>query len=98
RSAGGGIVTVRAFDVLNPDIPVGDWVETAFEWFEDTFKPVLDLIKAVLETVDDTLVDALQAPPFWVLVLAFALIGGLVRSWTFVAFVAPAFYLISAVG
>ena len=64
-----------------PRIPLGDWGEIAFDWFRDTFSWLVDIIRIVLRTITEGLVDGLLAVPFVVIILIFALIGWLVRSW-----------------
>ena len=62
-------------------IPLGDWVATGLDWVKTTFGWLLDVVTLVIRTLVDGLGDALVALPFPVLVLAFALLGWLVRSW-----------------
>lgn len=86
------------FDPLEPDLEVGGWIRNAYDWFLDTFEPVLDGIDTVLESASNGLFDALSAPPFLVMIAVFALIGWIVRSWQFAIFTVLAFYLIAAMG
>jgi glycine betaine/proline transport system permease protein len=88
----------ETFDPLDPDIDVAGPVNDFVDWFVDTFDVVLDGIKAGLGGLYDGLLAVLEAPPFWVLVVLFALIGLVVRSWPFAVFTAAGFYLIAAMG
>ncbi|MBL3687072.1 ABC transporter permease subunit [Leucobacter zeae] len=62
-------------------IPVGDWAADALDWVKVTCDGALDVITLVVKTLVEGLADGLTAVPFFVLILVFALIGWLVRSW-----------------
>jgi hypothetical protein len=49
------MIHTERFDPLDPRIEVGNWVRDAFNWFTDTFQPVLDVI-------DDGLSGARRSP------------------------------------
>jgi glycine betaine/proline transport system permease protein len=92
---------VRASDTFNPldpDIDVAGPVNDFVDWFVDTFDAVLRAVRSLFGGLYDGLLSVLQSPPFWVLVLIFALIALLVRSWVFALFTAVGFYLIAAMG
>ena len=91
-------MTIRAFDVFEPNIPVGTWVDDAFDWFTDTFQPVLDLVDTVLTALYDGLFTLLNSPPFLVMIAVFAVLGWAARSWKFAVFSVLAFYLVAAMG
>jgi glycine betaine/proline transport system permease protein len=65
-------------------IPIGDWSEVAITWMTDTFASVFDLLKAIFEGAYSALDAVLNWPPAWVILLAFGLIGLVVRGWRFV--------------
>ena len=88
----------ESFDPLDPNLDVGDWIESAFNWFLDTFQPVLDVIDTGLQTAYNALFDVLNAPPFLAMIVVFAVLGWIVRSWQFAIFTVLAFYLIAAMG
>jgi glycine betaine/proline transport system permease protein len=92
------MIHTERFDPLDPRIEVGNWVRDAFNWFTDTFQPVLDVIDDGLSGAYDLLNSALQAPPFIAMIIAFALIGWIVRSWKFAIFTVLSFYLIASMG
>ncbi|WP_336659373.1 ABC transporter permease [Leucobacter sp. USHLN153] len=62
-------------------IPVGDWADAALDWFKDVFEWLLDFVALVIGFLVDGLGDGLLAVPFGVLIVVFALVGWLVRSW-----------------
>lgn len=64
-----------------PRLPLGDWVKVALDWFRVNFEWLLDFFTIVFKGSVEGLVDILTAVPYPVLILAFALIGWLVRSW-----------------
>lgn len=91
-------MTDQGFDPLNPDLPVGDWVNSVVEWFTDTFDPLLDFLDSTLGGAYDALNAALQAPPFIALIVALTAIAWAVRSWKFAVFTLLAFYLVAGMG
>ncbi|MGJ0204517.1 ABC transporter permease subunit [Leucobacter sp. gxy201] len=62
-------------------IPLGEWVADGLDWFKSTFDGLLDVITLVVKMLVSGLADGLTAVPFAVLIIVFALIGWLVRSW-----------------
>ncbi|NED98762.1 ABC transporter permease [Phytoactinopolyspora halotolerans] len=88
----------ESFDPLDPDLEVGQWIADAFDWFLDTFDPIIDVVETALQTGYDALFDLLSAPPFLVMIVIFAALGWIARSWQFAVFTVVAFYLIAAMG
>lgn len=88
----------ESFDFSEPEIDVGGWVESGFDWLIETFGPVLDGISTALESTYDLLFSVLNAPPFLVMVVLFAALGWFVRSWQFAVFALVSFYLIAGMG
>ncbi|WP_222192373.1 ABC transporter permease [Modestobacter italicus] len=72
-----------ADDGALPQIPVGDWVDTGFDWVTDNFEPLFDAISAGTETGVEALRDALLFPPSILLAVLLAVLGGVVRSVRF---------------
>lgn len=68
-------------DALLPRIPVGTWVDTAFDWVDDNLGVLLDLFRDVMTVVVEGLVDLLMWPPPLVLVAVLALLAWVVASW-----------------
>lgn len=64
-----------------PRIPLGQWIEAGIDWFNVAFSWLLDFTSLVVKAMVQGLGDGLIAVPFPLLILAFALIGWLVRSW-----------------
>lgn len=62
-------------------IPIGDWVAAGIDWFKGTCDGFLDVVSFIVKWLVEGLSDVLIAIPFPALILAFALIGWLVRSW-----------------
>lgn len=64
-----------------PRIPVGEWIDTGFDWLKanlgEFFRAVADLIKDVV----GGLTDLLQAPPALALIVVLALLAWLLTSW-----------------
>lgn len=75
-------------------LPIGAWAEAALEWFNDAFDWLLDLFTVVVRWLVDGFADLLLAVPAPALILVFALIGWLVRSWQFAAGTAVTMLLI----
>jgi glycine betaine/proline transport system permease protein len=76
--------SVLAEGVL-PRIPVGDWVDTGFDWLKDNAEPVFDAVSTVTETAVDGLSDGLLflQPVLFAVILAS--LGLLARSVAFAA-------------
>ncbi len=62
-------------------IPLGQWVDALVDWIRDTFDPVLDFISMVIGFLVEGLADILMAPPALAMIVVFAAIAWLVRSW-----------------
>ncbi|WP_053353049.1 ABC transporter permease [Leucobacter musarum] len=62
-------------------IPLGDWVASALDWIKDTFDGLLDVITIIVKFLVEGLADGLTSVPAIVLIVVFALIGWVVRSW-----------------
>lgn len=85
----------ESFDVLEPRIDLGQWIEDAFDWITDTFAPVFDGVDTFLGWSYDTVLSVLNAPPFLIMIAVFAALGWLARSWQFAIFTVLGFYLIA---
>ncbi|MCZ2836375.1 ABC transporter permease [Modestobacter sp. VKM Ac-2985] len=72
-----------AEDGALPQIPVGDWIDTGFDWVTENFSPVFDVISDVTEAGVEGLRDALLFPPSILLAVLLAVLGGVVRSVRF---------------
>ena len=77
-------------------IPLGQWVADGLDWFKRTFDWLLDFITLIIRWLVEGLADVLVSIPFPVLILVFALIGWLVRSWQLALGTAVTMLLIAA--
>lgn len=66
-----------------PRIPIGDWIESGFDWVSDNLGALFDVIDTIISTAVDGLTDLLLLPPAMVLVVLFSLFALLVRGWKF---------------
>ena len=64
-----------------PRIHVGVWAETVLDWIKDNLEFLLDLFVLVTKTLVNGLTEALISPPAWIIVIIFALLSWLLRSW-----------------
>jgi glycine betaine/proline transport system permease protein len=64
-----------------PRIPVGDWIETGFDWVEDNLGDFFDRLSELIESTVDGLADLLNSPPPLAMVAILALLALLVRGW-----------------
>lgn len=64
-----------------PRIEVGEWIETAFDWVDDTLGGVFDVISDATTSSVDGLTELLQAPPALLVVALAAGLAWLVRDW-----------------
>ncbi|PRI12100.1 ABC transporter permease [Leucobacter massiliensis] len=79
-------------------IPLGEWVADGLDWFKRSFDGLLDVITVVVRFLVEGLADVLTAVPFPVLIVLFALIGWLVRSWQLALGTAVTLLLVVAMG
>ncbi len=64
-----------------PRIPVGDWVESGFDWITDNFGDFLGWVSDLVDGAVEGLIDVLLAPAPLVVAVLFALLAWLVRDW-----------------
>lgn len=81
-----------------PRLPLGDWVKVALDWFQSNFEWLLDFFTLVFKGSVDGLVTVLLAVPYPLLIIVFALIGWLVRSWKLAIGTVLGFLLIVLMG
>ena len=75
-------------------IPLGLWIDTGVDWIRDNLEWLLDTIAFVARWLVDSLTDVLVITPIPVVIIIFALIGWLVRSWQLALGTAISFTLI----
>jgi glycine betaine/proline transport system permease protein len=66
-----------------PRIPIGDWIESGFDWVSDNLTAFFDVVDAVVEWAVEGLTDLLLLPPAMVLVVLMALLAWAIRGWKF---------------
>ncbi len=81
-----------------PRLPLGDWVKIALDWFQVNFEWLLNFFTLIFKGSVEGLVDLLVAVPYPILIVVFALIGWLVRSWKLAVGTALGFLLIVLMG
>ena len=81
-----------------PRLPLGDWVKVALGWFQSNFEWLLDFFTIVFKGSVEGLVSVLVAVPYPVLIVVFALVGWLVRSWKLAVGTVLGFLLIVLMG
>ncbi|MQW76756.1 ABC transporter permease subunit [Nocardioides sp. dk4132] len=64
-----------------PRIPLGEWVESGFDWIKTHLGDFFDAVGGVIVSVTDGLADLLNTPPAVVLTVVLALLAWLVRDW-----------------
>ncbi|MDA3146660.1 ABC transporter permease subunit [Leucobacter sp. UCMA 4100] len=64
-----------------PKIPIGTWGQVVFDWFRDTFDWLIDFFKVFIDVLVNGIVDGLLSVHFLVVIVLFAALGWLVRSW-----------------
>ena len=81
-----------------PRLPLGDWVKVALDWFQSNFEWLLDFFTIVFKGSVESLVSVLVAVPYPALIVVFALVGWLVRSWKLAVGTVLGFLLIVLMG
>lgn len=79
-------------------LPLGTWVETGINWFKEHAEWLLDFITVVVKWMVNGLADVLIAVPAPALILLFALLGWLVRSWQISVGIVLSMLLVVAMG
>ena len=64
-----------------PRIEIGRWARQGIDWLTDNFDPVFSVLATVMRWLITTITDLLLWPPAIVVILGFAAIAWLVRSW-----------------
>ncbi|MBC7591940.1 MAG: ABC transporter permease subunit [Salinibacterium sp.] len=64
-------------------LPLGQWVEDGIDFITDTFGWFFDAIRFVISGAHDTVNLLLTSPPFWVILVIFAVIAFAARGWVF---------------
>lgn len=83
-------------DVLNPRIPVGEWVNSVLNWMTENLSAIFDFFQMILEGFHEGLYFVLSQPPYYVIIVVFAAIAWLASGWRLAVFTAVGFYLVRA--
>lgn len=83
--------------IVNPSIPLGDWVSDFIDWITDVFGWLLDFIGSVLGGMYDGVNAVLGGPTYTVMLVIFAVIAWLAASWKVALFTVIGFYLVRGV-
>ncbi|MET0843073.1 MAG: ABC transporter permease/substrate binding protein [Mycetocola sp.] len=78
-------------------LPIGQWVEGFVDVLTDTLQPVFDVIRAVFLGLYELVNWVVQSPPFWVIILAVAVLAFFAKGWKLAVGVLVGFGLIVAV-
>lgn len=87
-------MSLFALDISQFRIPVGQWIDVAVEWMNTNWDGFFNAISTGLSAMLDGLSALLTFPPFYVMILIFAVIGWYLRGWKFALFTALSFLLI----
>ncbi|MGY1883992.1 ABC transporter permease [Blastococcus sp. SYSU DS0753] len=66
-----------------PRVPLGDWIDTGFDWLKENFDPVFDAVSTGIETAVDGITEVLLFPPPLLFAVLLALLGLAARSIAF---------------
>ncbi|CAO1652402.1 proline/glycine betaine ABC transporter permease [Salinibacterium sp. NSLL150] len=64
-------------------IPLGQWVENGIDYITETFGAFFDVIKFIIASISDGMNFLFTSPPFWVILIIFAVIAFVARGWMF---------------
>ncbi|HEY9292326.1 MAG TPA: ABC transporter permease subunit [Microlunatus sp.] len=80
--------------ILNPNVPLGDWAESLFDWLLANVSGFFDVIKAIVGSLYSALDFVLASPPYWIMILIFAAIAFFASGWKLSVFTVIGFWLI----
>ncbi len=89
------LMTSRTDGEIVPRIPVGEGIETVFDWVDDNLGGFFQAVRDLVLGATDGLADLLNSPAPLVLVALLSLLAWLVKDWKFavVSFVGLAFII-----
>ncbi|MGV8857496.1 ABC transporter permease [Rhodoglobus sp.] len=64
-------------------LPLGQWVEDGIDYITVTFGVFFDVIKFMIASVADGMNFLFTSPPFWIMLIIFAVIAFVARGWAF---------------
>ena len=68
-------------DALMPRLPIGNWIDACIDWLKENVSWLFDLFSTVMDFLIGGLTDLLLLAPALVMVVVFALIAFVFRSW-----------------
>ncbi|MFL0455894.1 ABC transporter permease [Brachybacterium paraconglomeratum] len=68
-------------DALMPRLPIGEWIDAGIDWLKANVSWLFDLFSTVMDFLIGGLTDLLLLAPALVMVVVFALIAFVFRSW-----------------
>ena len=68
-------------DAGMPRMPLGEWIESGFDWMKDNFDAFFDAVSDGIEATTDGLAGVLTSPPALVLMILLTLLAWLVKDW-----------------
>lgn len=84
--------------ITPPRVPIGEWVEAGIDWINTYLRFLLTFIRNVGDAINDGVTDVLLFLPAPFMILVFALIAWLIRSWRLAIGVLISFALIWSMG
>lgn len=82
------------FNFANPRIPLGSWIETFFDWFQNAFDWLITFTNVVIGGMYHGLNLVLSKPLYLVMMVVFAAIGWACANWRVGLFALIGFYLV----
>lgn len=82
------------FNFANPRIPLGSWIETFFDWFQNAFDWLITFTNVVIGGMYHGLNLVLSKPLYLVMMAVFAAIGWACANWRVGLFALIGFYLV----
>ena len=82
--------------ILGPRIPIGEWADALKDWLLLNAAGFFDFIETVLGALYDGLNFVLSSPPYWAMILVFAVIAYFASGWKLAVFALVGFWLIRA--
>jgi len=82
------------FNFANPRIPLGSWIVTFFDWFQNAFDWLITFTNVVIGGMYQGLDLVLSKPLYLVMMVVFAAIGWACANWRVGLFALIGFYLV----
>lgn len=66
-------------------IPLGAWVKTGIDWVIDNMEAVFQFIRTIILSLYNAFDMVFASPPFWVMIIAFAILAYFASGWKLAA-------------